>query len=124
RAGIIAPNVCLSHLMIWIVAAGRQMRLVSKNLTNLENTAGRATIALFLSKTGLILPRESGAPGESVFSKQHRKWSRHRTPITAARTFEEPQLAAHGIPIGRETEDELRAVVRNTIGVRITASHY
>src|SRR4026207_395154 len=124
RARVIAPNVRLRHLMVWIVATGRQTRIVSKNLTNLENACRRATIALFLSKTGFTLTREPGAPGEPVFSKQHRKRSRHRAPITATRAFKEPQLAAHGIPRRRDTDDKLRAVVRNTIGVRITERHY
>src|SRR5436190_5752198 len=97
RARVIAPNVCLRHLMVRIVAARRQTRFVSKNLTNLENACRRATIALFLSKAGLILPCEPGAPGEPVFSKQYRKWSSHCAPITAARAFKEAQLAAHGI---------------------------
>src|SRR5262245_12236947 len=124
RARIIAPNVRLCHLMVWIVAAGRQTRFVSKNLTNLENACRRATIALFLSNPGFILPREASAPGEAVFSKQHRKWSGHRAPITAARAFKEPQLATHGIFRGRDTEDELRAVVRNAIGMYIAERHY
>ena len=102
--------------MVWIVAAGRQMRLVSKNLTDLENACRRATIALFLSKTGFILPREPGAPGEPVFSKQHRKWSSDGCPLTAARAFKESQLTAHGIPRGCDPHDELRAIARNTIG--------
>src|SRR6266545_129605 len=84
----------------------------------------RATIALFLSKTGLILPRESSAPGEPGFAKQHRKWSSHRSPIPAARTFKESQLAAHGILRGRDTDDELRAIVRNAIGVCMDTRHY
>jgi hypothetical protein len=100
------------------------MGFVSKNLTNLENACRRATIAFFLSKTGLVLRRKPDSPGEPVFSKQYWKWSGHRTPITAARAFKEPQFAAHGIPRGRRTDDELRAVGRNTIRMYITASHY
>ena len=124
RARVIAPNVRLRHLMVWILATGRQPGFVSKDLANLENACRRATVAFLLSKPRLILPREPGAPGESVFSKQHWKRSRHRTPITATRAFKEPQLAAHGIPRGRDTEDQLRAVLWNTIGVRITERHY
>jgi hypothetical protein len=124
RARVIAPNISLRHLMVRIVAPGWQMRFLSKNLTNLENACRRATIALLLSKTGLVLRRKPGPPCESVFSKQYRKWYGHRTPITAGRAFKEPQLAAHGIPRGRRTDDELRAVGRNTIRMCITASHY
>src|SRR6266498_3940250 len=121
RARVVAPNVRLRHLMVWIVATDRQMCFVSKNLTNLENACRRATIALFLSKTGFILPRESSAPGEPVFSKQHWKRSSHRAPITAARAFKESQLAAHGTLRGCDTHDELRAIVRNAIGVCMDA---
>jgi hypothetical protein len=110
--------------MVWIVATGRQTRFVSKNLTNLENACRRATIALFLSKTGLILPREPGAPGEPVFSKQHRKRSSDGCPITATRAFKESQLAAHGIPRGRHTDDELRTIFRKTISMHMNARHY
>src|SRR6266487_3501502 len=95
RTRVIAPNVRLRHLMVWVVAAGRQTRLVSKNLANLENACRRATIALFLSKTGFIFPREPGPPGEPTFAKQHRKRSSYRTPVPASRSFKDSQLAAH-----------------------------
>jgi hypothetical protein len=55
--------------MVRIVAAGRQMRFVPENLADLENASRRATIALFLSKTGFIFPREPGPPGEPTFAK-------------------------------------------------------
>src|SRR6266481_4604145 len=55
RSRVIAPNVCLCHLMVWIVAAGGQVCLVTKNLTNFENACRRATVAFFLSKTRLVL---------------------------------------------------------------------
>src|SRR4029453_5786167 len=57
RPRVIAPKVCLSHLMVRIVAAGGQVRLVTKNLTNLENACRRAAVAFFLSKTRLVLSR-------------------------------------------------------------------
>src|ERR1044071_1926642 len=123
-ARVVAPNISLGHLMVWVVAAVRQMRFVSKSLANLESAGRRATIAFFLSKTGLVLRRKPDPPGKAVFPKQHRKWSGYRTPITAARAFEESHLTAHGIPRGRHTDDEVRAVVRHTIRVCITASHY
>src|SRR5262245_7872562 len=98
RTRVIAPNVRLGHLMVWIVAAGGQMRIVSKNLTNLENAGGRATVALFLSKTWLVLPREPNSPGEPAFSKQDRKRSSDPGPITATRSLKQSDVAAHGIP--------------------------
>src|SRR5207249_9048758 len=63
---IIAPNVCFSDLMIWIVTARRQLRIVSKDLANFENSGGRAAISLLFSKTRLVLPpKQTRAPGEA-----------------------------------------------------------
>src|SRR4029077_16056088 len=89
RSGVIAPNVCLSHLMVWIVAAEGQVRLVTKNLTNLENARRRATVAFFLSKTRLVLSGQPCAPRKAVFAKQHRKRSSHSCPTSTTRTFKE-----------------------------------
>jgi hypothetical protein len=81
--------------MVWIVAAGGQARLVTKNLTNLENACRRATVAFFLSKTRLVLSGKPCAPRKAIFAKQHRKRSSHGFPISATRAFKESQLAAH-----------------------------
>ena len=124
RARVIAPNVCFRHLSIWIVAAGRQLRFVSENLTDLENARRRATIAFFLSNAGFILPCKPGAPGKPIFTKQHRKRPRDRRPISATCTFKEPQLAAHGIPRWCNPQNELCAIVWNTICMRMNASRY
>jgi len=56
RARVIAPNVCFGHLMVTIVGSGRQVRIVSENLADLENSSRRSPVALFFSKSGFILP--------------------------------------------------------------------
>jgi hypothetical protein len=55
RTRIIAPNVCLGDLMIRIVSAGGQVRFVSKDLSDLENSGGRAPVPFFLAKAWLVL---------------------------------------------------------------------
>ena len=55
RSRIIAPNVCVGNLVIRIIAAGRQVRVVPEHLTNLENSRGRATVSFSFAKTWLVL---------------------------------------------------------------------
>ena len=55
RPRIIAPNVCIGDLMIRIVAAGRQVRVVSKNLSDLENSRGCPAVSFFFVKAWLAL---------------------------------------------------------------------
>src|SRR5204863_3028897 len=69
RPRIIAPNVCLSYLVIRIIAAGGQMCLVTENLTNLENACRRATVPFFFPKTGLVLSGKPCAPRKTIFAK-------------------------------------------------------
>src|SRR6266403_2128170 len=87
RARVVAPNVCLSDLMIWIVPSGRQVGIVSKDLSNFENSSRRATISLFLSKTRLVLPCRTRAPGDAVLAEEHWKRSRNSSPLSAAASF-------------------------------------
>ena len=56
RTRVIAPNVRFSDLMIRIIRSSRQVRIVSENLSDLENSRRRAAISLLLSKTRLVLP--------------------------------------------------------------------
>jgi hypothetical protein len=81
--------------MVWIVAAGGQVRVITKNLTNLENARRRATVAFFLSKTRLVLSSQPCAPRKAIFAKQYRKRSSRRCPTSATCTLKESQLAAH-----------------------------
>src|SRR5439155_7293026 len=57
RTRIIAPNVCLGDLMIRIVGAGRQVCVVSKGLSDRENSRGRAAVSFFFAKAQLVMPR-------------------------------------------------------------------
>lgn len=92
---IIAPHVCFGHLMIRIIGPRRQLRFITKNLADFENSRRRSAIALFFSKPGLVLSGETCSPGNPIFSKQHRERSSHWRPIAAARSFKQSQLSAH-----------------------------
>jgi hypothetical protein len=70
------------------------------------------------------LPDEPGTPGKPIFAKQNRKRPSHRRPIPTVRTFKESQLATHGIPRGRDANNELRAIVWNAIGVRASRKEH
>src|SRR2546421_3867371 len=105
--------------MIRIVGACRQVRIVSENLADRENSRRRAAISLLFSKTRLVLASESRAPGDAVFSKQHRKGSSHSSPLSAGRSLEQSQLAAHGVPCRRNCEDQLLAIIGNALRVGI-----
>ncbi len=87
RARVVAPNVCLSDLMIWIVPSSRQVGIVSEDLSDFENSSRRATISLFLSKTRFVLPGKPRAPSCAVLAKQHWERSSHWSPISAAASF-------------------------------------
>ncbi|KAG0505391.1 MAG: hypothetical protein Udaeo_12750 [Candidatus Udaeobacter sp.] len=50
RPRIIAPNVCVGDLMIRIVGARRQVRVISKNPSDLENSRGRPAVPFFFAK--------------------------------------------------------------------------
>src|SRR5436309_11723218 len=124
RTRIIAPNVCLGYLMILIITAGRQARSISKHLPDFENSCRCAAISLFLSKTRLVLSGQSCAPGDPVFAKQHWERSSYWSPIATARSFKESYLSTHRIPSRRDTEDELRAIIGNTLGICTDANHH
>src|SRR5258708_2940330 len=49
RARVVAPNVCLSDLMIWVVPSSRQAGIISEDLSDFEKSSRHATISLFLS---------------------------------------------------------------------------
>src|SRR6266498_4899966 len=95
RPRVIAPDVCFSYLVIWIIGAWRQIRVVSENLADLEDSRRRSSVAFFFSKARLVLSSEARSPGNSIFAKQGRERSTHRLPISATRSLEQTQLAAH-----------------------------
>ena len=56
RPGVIAPHVCFGHLVVRVIGPRGQIRIVTKNFADLENSRGRSSIAFFLSKSWLVLP--------------------------------------------------------------------
>src|SRR6478672_7588012 len=103
--------------MIGIVSSRWQVRIVSKYLPDFENTCRRSTIALFLAKTRLILSGETRAPCQSAFAKQGWERSSYNSPLSAARSFKYSQLPAHRVPSRRDSDDQLRAVIGNTLRI-------
>src|SRR5437588_2915386 len=83
RARVIAPNVCLGDLMIRIVASVREMRIVSEDLSDFEDSSRCAAISLFLSKTRLVLYGKARAPGDAVLDEQRWKRSSHSSPVSS-----------------------------------------
>src|SRR5207244_8346700 len=104
--------------MIWIITARRQLRIVSKDLANFENSGGRAAISLLFSKTRPVLPQQTRAPGQPVLSKQHRKRSSHSGPLSVAWSLKQSQLPTHRVPSRRDCEDQLRAIIGNALRER------
>ena len=76
------------------------------------------TISLLFSKTWLVLPQQTRAPGEAVFSKQHCKRSSHSGPLSVAWSLKQSQLPTHRVPSRRDAEDQLRAITGNAIRER------
>src|SRR6266516_1501934 len=74
RAWVVAPNVYFRALMVWVGPSGRQVGIVSEDLSNFENSSRRATVSFLLSKTRLVLPCKTRAPRDAVLAKQH--WKR------------------------------------------------
>src|SRR5437588_10213145 len=124
RSRIIAPDVCLSYLMVRIVAARRQVRFVSEDFANLEYSRRRTAVSLFFTKAWLVLPGEPCSPSDSIFAKQDWKRSSNRHPVPAARSLKQSQLSAHRIPSRRDTNDELRAIAGHAISICIGAQKY
>jgi hypothetical protein len=87
--------------------------LVSKDLSDRENSRGRATVAFFFAKAWLILTCDPCSPRETLLAKQHGKRSSHNRPVTAAGALEQSQFAAHRIPRRRDSQHELCAIVGN-----------
>src|SRR4030095_12640114 len=100
------------------------MFVVPENLADFENSRRRSSITLFFSKPGLILSGDTCSPSNAIFAKQRRERSSHRRPISAARSFEESQLPAHRIPCRCDTEDELRAIIRNSISINFASQQH
>src|SRR4030095_13154065 len=83
RARVIAPNVRVRYLMVWIVGSGRQLRVVSENLPDFEYSRRRSSILLLFPKTGFVLSGKACSPSNSIFSKQNRQRPAYGFPISA-----------------------------------------
>src|SRR6476646_2198108 len=70
RPRIIAPNVCIRDLMIRIVGASRQVRVVSEDLSDLENSRGRPAVSFFFVEAWLALTRDARSPRETTLAEQ------------------------------------------------------
>jgi sporulation protein YlmC with PRC-barrel domain len=105
--------------VIWVITSRWQVRIVSEDLADREDSRRRAAISLLLSKARLVLAGDPRSPGDAVFPKQHRERSSHRNPLSAAVSLEYSQLAAHGVPCRRNSEDQLRAISGKAFGIHV-----
>src|SRR6266487_315446 len=92
RSGVITPHVCFGYVVIRVIRPRRQIRIVTKNFADLETSRRRSSIAFFLSKSRLILPRQPCSPRDPVFSKQYRERSGDGRPIAAARPLKQSSI--------------------------------
>jgi hypothetical protein len=74
--------------MIRKVAAWRQVRVVSKDLSDLEDSRGRPAVSFFFAKAWLVLTGDSRSPRETILAEQDGKRSALNLPITAVRALE------------------------------------
>jgi hypothetical protein len=70
------------------------------------------------SQTRLILTSDTTSPGQTVFSKQYRHRPSLRSPFVSA-LFQQIQMAMHGVPVRRESDDELGAFIRERGGMSV-----
>jgi hypothetical protein len=70
------------------------------------------------SQTRLVLTGDPTSPGQTVFSKQYRHRPSLRLPFVSG-LFQQIQTAMHGIPVWRESDDELRAFIRERGGMSV-----
>src|SRR5207302_4746878 len=95
RPRIVAPNVGLGDLMIWIISARRQFRVVTENLADGKNSGRRTAIAFLLVQTLLALSYDPASPSQTIFAEQNRHRRRNRSPRSAARALEQLHFAPH-----------------------------
>src|SRR5437764_8829156 len=124
RSRIIAPNVCIGHLMIRIVAAGRQLSVISEDLSDRENSCGCTTVSLFFVQPWLVLTCDACSPCKSILAEQYGKRSGHNVPVAAARPLKQSQFTAHRIPRRRDSHHELCAIVGNAVGKCLYAEEH
>src|ERR1700720_430813 len=118
RTRIIAPDISVGYLMKWIICSRRQRRMRGKNLADMKNSSGCPTITLVFAQTPLVLTGDPISPGQTVFAEQYRHRPRLRSPFVSA-LFQQIQTAMHGIPVRRESDDELGAFIRERGGMSV-----
>src|SRR6476469_2182374 len=118
RTRIVAPDISVGHLMKWIICSRRQRGIVRKNLADPKNASGCPAITLMFSQTRLVLTGDPTSPGQTVFSEQYRHRPSLRSPFACA-LFQQIQTAMHGIPVRRESNDELGAFIRERGGMSV-----
>src|ERR1700720_3190016 len=104
--------------MKWIISSRGQRGIIGKDLPDAKNAGRGATVALVFSQARLILTGDPTSPGQTVFAKQHRYRPSLRSPLVS-RLFQQVQTAMHGIPIWRESNDELCAIIRERDGMGV-----
>ena len=106
RAGrVVDPGVGFGHLMKGKFRARRECRVIGVDLADAKDDGRSATIAFLFPQTAFILTGEAPTPGQPILAEQDR--NRCADPMPGARggTLEALQLAAHGIPVGREGDN-------------------
>ena len=116
RARIVAPKIGVADLMKWIIAARRELGIVSVDFSDPKNARRRTAIAFLFAKARLILTGQASSPGNAILAKQHRERRGHRVPSASPRPFEELNCSVHRIPIWRDANDKLRAIIRHAGG--------
>lgn len=116
-ARIVAPDIRLGHLMEWIIRAGRKLRIVSVDHAEAKNPGGRAAIPLPFSKTRLVLPRQTSAPGQAILPEQHGNGRPVLLPRTTALALVCAHFALDRIPTRRNPHQQLGAIIRHPGGM-------
>src|SRR5438477_9305317 len=124
RSRIIAPNVCIGHLMIRILRAVRQLCVVSEDLSDREYSCGCTTVSLFFVQPWLVLNCDPCSPRKAILAEQYGKRSGHNVPVAAARPLKQSQFTAHRIPRRCDSQHELCTIVGNALGKCLYAEEH
>jgi hypothetical protein len=82
--------------------ARRERWVIGVDFADAKDAGRSATIAFLFPQTAFILTGEAPTPSQSVLAEQDRNRRADLMPGTRGGTLEALQLAAHGIPVGRE----------------------
>ena len=115
---VVDPGVGSRDLMKGKVRARRERGVIGVDFSNRENTRGRTAVAFMFVPAGFVLTGETAAPREPVFAEENRNRLADRLPRAAFVALVTLQLAVRAVPIRRDRDDELPAVVRQAGGTR------